>query len=163
MSFILTLQYSSVTPHINIYLVPFQHLPNWYCSPVLFSLTHAPTHSHKHFVNLVSSVVIYLCHLQPKMTPQERLKLRMQKALNKQCEYSWKCRNSSDLRACLNSPSLSPCVFLPVRRRVQDRRWSLQKLYIYKIKPFVPLCLSCALQAVPALRTSRKISALLLK
>lgn len=125
MSFILTLQYSSATPHINIYLGPFhlQHLPNWYCSPVLFSLTHAHTHSHKHFVNLVSSVVIYLCHLQPKMTPQERLKLRMQKALNKQCEYSRKCRNSSDLRACLNSPSLSPCVFLPVRRRVQDKQF----------------------------------------
>uniref|UniRef100_A0A9J8B0V0 CLK4-associating serine/arginine rich protein n=1 Tax=Cyprinus carpio carpio TaxID=630221 RepID=A0A9J8B0V0_CYPCA len=27
-----------------------------------------------------------LCPLQPKMTPQEKLKLRMQKALNKQCE-----------------------------------------------------------------------------
>uniref|UniRef100_A0A673J6M1 CLK4-associating serine/arginine rich protein-like n=1 Tax=Sinocyclocheilus rhinocerous TaxID=307959 RepID=A0A673J6M1_9TELE len=41
-----------------------------------------------------------LCPLQPKMTPQEKLKLRMQKALNKQCEllrgYSsvivWSCR-----------------------------------------------------------------------
>lgn len=33
-------------------------------------------------------VLILMCRLQPKMTPQERLKLRMQKALNKQCEYS---------------------------------------------------------------------------
>lgn len=34
-------------------------------------------------------VLILMCRLQPKMTPQERLKLRMQKALNKQCEYNW--------------------------------------------------------------------------
>lgn len=31
-------------------------------------------------------VLITACSLQPKMTPQEKLKLRMQKALNKQCE-----------------------------------------------------------------------------
>lgn len=31
-------------------------------------------------------VLITACPLQSKMTPQEKLKLRMQKALNKQCE-----------------------------------------------------------------------------
>ena len=47
--------------------------------------THTLTHT---FVRLRKDVLTHLCHLQPKMTPQERLKLRMQKALNKQCEYS---------------------------------------------------------------------------
>lgn len=40
----------------------------------------------------------HLCHLQPKLTPQERLKLRMQKALNKQCEYH---RNSRSKHSSL--------------------------------------------------------------
>lgn len=46
-------------------------------------------HSFFLFFTLWNPLVKHLCHLQPKLTPQERLKLRMQKALNKQCEWPW--------------------------------------------------------------------------
>lgn len=45
--------------------------------------------AHTHTQTLVlgcDAVLTLLSRLQPKLTPQEKLKLRMQKALNKQCE-----------------------------------------------------------------------------
>lgn len=46
-------------------------------------------HSYTHMLGIQwKYALIKMCRLQSKMTPQERLKLRMQKALNKQCEYN---------------------------------------------------------------------------
>lgn len=42
------------------------------------------THTFANFCGLSLDVLTLMCHLQPKMTPQERLKLKMAKALNKQ-------------------------------------------------------------------------------